>query len=490
MKKKLLNLCLFMLPFVAFGQKDSLFVKDIDGTGFGILTTISVNDDVKVMQIMKSEDKFDLLAVNNKMQILWKTTLKGFALTSAKFKNKIVAVASTDYSKLKGPNNTYTGYLIDPATGKVLIEKEVFNDQKDFRDRATFIISEKGDFFKMAVQETAMSTSIFAGTKNERVTKALTFFDFNDRLESTLIKPDVISGTFTGVTGNENGDMFTSWVKPNNTFQVVKYPAGKTDVKGIVGKEIDMALSETVDGAEYKVSMFPSLSTPNNVYFILLLNVKRKEKQLSIIKYDFTTGQYKFIQEEFTNDALKQLDKSTIFDASNKNDKPDFGYVDNFEVRFAKEQGGNIAVAFSGITLEKGSMGIWVVEGALLINVYDKDLNLKSQVGLPSGYAGAGMGFPRGFRMTDKYLYTLANEEIGGHSTTVFGKLNMVTGQWEKMDWLKKDGIGKTHASDGSSALQFPNCMILPYQEPSGIQTGPMLKVSLDLYKYPYADSE
>jgi len=372
----------------------------------------------------------------------------------------------------------------------VLIEKEILHDQNDFRDKSEFMISPKGDFFKMAVQESGVATSIFAGAKNEKVTKALTLFDFNDRLEATTTKIDLVDSQLGGVTGSNNGDVFVCWYKSNNTLQMVKYPAGKADTKGIVGKEIDLALSEDKDGTDYAFNMFPSSAEPNAVFFTLFRRVTRKDKQFTIVKYDFKTSQYKFVQEEFTNDALKELDKSTIFDASNKNGKIDLGYADGFEERFAKEKGGNIAVTFSGITLERGSMAYWVVEGSLLINVYDGNLNLKSQVALPSGYSGAGMGFPTGVRMDDKYLYALANQEIGSHMVTVFGKLNMVTGKWEKMDWLNKEGIGKTHASDGTGAMQFPNCLILPYLEPSGIQMGPTLKVTIDLYKYQYTDSK
>lgn len=118
MSKKTLIYLLLFIPVLSFAQTEVASLKEFASDVKQLTTTLRLSDKVYVTEVNTDNQHFDLTAIDDKMNILWKTTLDGYSLTLGNFKGKIIAVASTDFGSIKSKNNTYKGYLIDPATGE------------------------------------------------------------------------------------------------------------------------------------------------------------------------------------------------------------------------------------------------------------------------------------------------------------------------------------------------------------------------------------
>jgi hypothetical protein len=163
MKKNLLIALVLVLPFIAAAQDEAPIYKDFYSKSKEIPASFILNDHVNIMTANKDNDTYDMIAVSDQMQVLWTTQMKGHPVFGAKFKGKILSVASTEYSGMKSSNNTYNGYVIDPATGKVLVEKVIYDGSSAYM-AFPYISTGDGDYFKMAIRQTGMERRVHVTT--------------------------------------------------------------------------------------------------------------------------------------------------------------------------------------------------------------------------------------------------------------------------------------------------------------------------------------
>src|SRR4051812_31123802 len=105
-KTLLTYLSLLLLPLFALAQTEPQVLEDF-AKSIKAINTFAFNDNLNVMQVSVDDENFELIAVNEKMQVIWRTPLAGYGIKTDKFKNKIVALASADHSTFKGTNNTF-----------------------------------------------------------------------------------------------------------------------------------------------------------------------------------------------------------------------------------------------------------------------------------------------------------------------------------------------------------------------------------------------
>ena len=503
MKKNLLYILLLMFPLTALAQKETEVIKNFENDVENIVKTFRVNEHVNIMQVLKTNNKFDLIAINDQMQVLWKVTLKGYAFSSGKFKDKIIAIAAEDYSAANGPDNKYNGYLIDIATGKVLLQKEIFNDPDHFVDISSFLLDPKGDFFEIVVKQTGVSRNFFSVTrtdnKSAKIIKSVTIIDYNAQLEPTPYKANVQDGSLASITSNTYGDIFLGWLN-RTTLIINKYTVGQQS--GVKGSEIDLGLTDDKDETANSFKLFPSSSKRDEIYFTFM-NVILNGAQLEVGNYNFFTGHNFIVKQLISKDTLKDLTETALYEKNNKNFRPYFWAPHSLYIKFAKEDNGNIIVALSemytgqevqtmgnngmvrtgNITTQEPSFR-YVSESSTLIYGLDKNLNSKYKAVLPTGYTISGViPLTVALHMDGQYLHIIGNQTQHSKLTTMYGKLNLATGKWDTMGWLNKDKIGN-HGSFGYGACWFANCMITSFVAPANLLSK---KLDILLKKYNYS---
>ena len=150
--KKALFFLILILPGFAAAQSDNPVSDDLYTDTRGISAVIYLNNDINVMEILNNDESFDLIAVDGNMKVVWRTTLQGQVIGAGTYKNKIAVVAATQHSGLKGNNNTYKGFIIDPITGKTITEKVIYEDDNDYIEVPYALIN--NNYFKFGVRKT------------------------------------------------------------------------------------------------------------------------------------------------------------------------------------------------------------------------------------------------------------------------------------------------------------------------------------------------
>ncbi len=160
MLKNLLPYLLLFIPFLSFAQNGVGLIKDFSKDVKGFSRALQLSDKVNLVEVTTDNEHFDLIALDANMSVLWKTTLNGYSLSFGKFKDKILVIAATEYSSMNGSNNTYKGFLIDPITGKILLEKVVYNNSQGYVEKPYFFHGKDGAFFKLAVRQNNMKRKL------------------------------------------------------------------------------------------------------------------------------------------------------------------------------------------------------------------------------------------------------------------------------------------------------------------------------------------
>jgi 5-hydroxyisourate hydrolase-like protein (transthyretin family) len=473
MKKTLLQLLLLLLPFAASAQTEPALYEDFKEDVRDLSRSFPWDDHINIMQVNLDNDVFELIAITDKMNVLWKTQLKGYALSCGKFKGKILAVAATGYSKAKGPDGIYKGYLINAQTGKPELEKILYEGTGEYWAGINHFYTTDGSMFKMVVRQSAMKRAAFSliyKPNDYYKTKELTIVDFNERLEpASSFKPDITGGTVIGTTGNYEGDIFVSVFKGLRTVEITKYQADKNLLAGKLSQDIDLRTNEETKDPSEHIKTYASESDRNVVYFSVMHKNYEKDIQLAVGKLDFNKKTKLLVAEIFDKEHKKELEKSFV-KLSKDIDKPTIGYAGFMEVRYMNEENGTLLIAMSNRHIENGQYAAWNVEQAIVINGYDMALKLKFQQLMPSYYGYLRLWLPTGFHFINDKLYVIANTKDGMTTIkSIYGELDTKTGQWSKMYQLSKKKLKNASFGDGENVLWFKNNYILPYLAPHGL---------------------
>jgi hypothetical protein len=474
MYKTLTILIVALLLPVLVSAQDNNVVKDFV-EGATDLTSLQINDHLNVLQVTNDDNTFDLIGVNDQMQVVWKTSLQGHPIKVAKFKNNIVAVASTDYSKMKLTNNTFNAFLVEPLSGKLLIQKQIYTSPDTYMEYPE-VSTGDGDFLKFTVRQSAFERGMhfdmygFSTTKFIRKinqTTDLETFEFNSKLEPVSnFKPQIAGGTYIRTAWNKYGDMFITWLN-GPTVEVYRYENGKTSPTNQLN--VDVAFKEDdnlIPGNSIK--FIPDENNRAALYYGLVYYNEDKQGTLGIGKFDFSSGKKLFINEVLNKPHLKELTKSFV-PVNKKVDDPTL-LPNGLDLRYIKEVNGKLITTVSSTYMRASSVnsgGVWMIESSTLINIYDTDLNLKFETIMPGGYSYPNMMMQSSYKLVDNKLNVFCNYKSGALTMNgLYGSLDLTTGGWDKITILPKKKLNNGSYANGGGLMWFGNSYIVPYCDP------------------------
>jgi len=475
MKKYLLPCLLLLFPFVILAQDAPALYKDFYN-GIKGAHSFVWDDHINIMQVNTDNDKFDIVAVNDQMQILWKTSLEGFAFTTQKFRNKIVAVASTDHSTFKGNNNTYKAYMIDPATGKMLVEKVIYNGTDDYMEYPAVFTGE-GAYFKFCIRKSGFKRTLhvaFLGNNYEKQLNETSEYDvltMNEKLETlSTIKLPISNGTLITVCANKKADLFAAWLN-GPSIEVYQYPDGSSNPVKQLNASIEFKPDNSIIPSEY-VKLLASPSNNNILYYGITYSNQDKDVELGIGKFDFSNDKKLFVTEAFNKDHVKLLEKGFV-PVNKKINDVSLGSRKGLQLRYMAEVNGGLITTVTSQSSSAGAYGSWMTENSVLINGYDENLNTRFQQILPTNYSMPNSTLPFGYHVAKNKFYVVSNNKTGVTTlTALYGCLDLSTGKWDKMEELSKKKIGNGEYSAGGAILWFSDNYIVPYFAPKGLSQG------------------
>jgi hypothetical protein len=444
MYKTLTTLFIALLfPILVFAQDDNV-VKDFIEKATHI-TSLKINDHLNVLQVTHEDNNFDLIGVNDQMQVVWKSSLKGHPIKTAIFKGKIVTVASTEYDLTRSMNNTFNAFLTDPLNGNLLIQKQIYTSPDTYQEYPD-VSTGDGAFFKFIIRQAAAKRiyvfgflSVAAYDKLLNKTTDLEVLEFNDKLETTNdFKPQIAAGTYIKAVWNKYGDMYCAWLN-GPTVEIYQYNESKTAPSNQLN--IDVTFKEDdkfIPGNS--ILLTTDDNNRNALYYGLVYYDEDKEGTLGVGKFDFSNGKKSFITELLDKVHLKEIKKNFVV-VNKKIDDPNLNTSD-LAIRYLKVSADKVIATTSSIQEGNSSQGSWVKESSTLIYIYDVNLNLKYQQVFPAGYGYPNAILHSGYNVFNNKLNVVSNYKTGlATMNCLYGVLDLSTGNWDKMDILPKKKI-------------------------------------------------
>lgn len=470
MKKSLLWYLLLLFPLSVSAQNQTL-LKGFEKKVLEAFTVVKVNDHVNVTQVLLENYNFELVAVDEKMQVLWRTPLMGKPIGCGNFSGHLLAVASVNSSKAKDAGKSYLAYFVDEQTGKLIQQKEIYTSAAATLEVTEALFDEKGTWFKLVVRETASNRSKrFVSQATYDKTNSLAVIDINNKLDVTITKPNVPDGYYAGCAAGSAESFLLFVLQPDGTLKVSKFDSGKAEPSASITQSLDIKAETSYDLLAYKYTV--SSSDPDVAYFSLVHKNLNRDYELSVCKLDFNTNSGKIVNEVLTKDHLKSIEKN--FSTTDKKiDHPDMGAGFLFVVKHLEVYDGVVLVSF------EASFGQdhYAVENATILNAYDKDLNLKFQQVLPNiTVHGLTSAIAVDYYHSGNNLYLIAN--TGNMKFyTLYGQLDLASGKWIKLQRIEKEKIDSSDYTNDRN-LWYKDGFILIYMP---FTNGLLSKVDLSL---------
>ncbi len=403
-----------------------------------------------------------VIAIDEKMNIRWQCSIFGYPLTLGKLHGNLLAISASDVAKLTGIySNTLTASLIDPETGKVILQKTIYSGSEDITEQPLFFFSADGSFFKMAIRVSHMKRKANLNLMDKLMqqfgeTESFSLFELDEKLEKkNSINLDLEPGGFGGALCNSKGEVFIKTIPSQNTIQVARYVPGSPKAA--------KTLVQTIDARKknFNSKFLVSNSNPSVVYLATLFEDANKETAFSVCRLNFTDGTQKEQKEVFTKSSLRDLEKNYT-EINKKMDKPDLQLPDQLKLLELEELGDRVVVTMTPASLVATQNQEYREMGSLLLSSYDTDLNHKTQTIIPRFHTAPlaqGISFHREGNM----LKFITNGQGGLSNKAIYGQLDLQSGKVLKLQHIEKDKIEKANPADPNSVFWFPSGFVISY---------------------------
>ena len=464
MKKLLLQYALLLLPVFALAQSSPIFQKDFTPEIRRVIQSFKIDDHTYAMLTNIDNDNFELVAIKDNMVVLWRSKFSGYAIGAGKFKGQILAVAATGYSEKKGMfgpfvekrfvSGHYNGFLINVETGKLILQKEIYDSPAEQLQYPSFFITGDGSKFNLVIEKIDEKEAITVFGKKQNVVNSLTIVGANEKLEGPTVSNITPGGSFIALTYNNNADLFVFDVEPDNkTLKVSKYEAGKSQSSGSILQDIDLRSKPEID---YSGTFVANSPTDNNVVYCALTHSNpNNDHELTVGKFNFNKHSGQIVNEVYDKKYVRTIEHNFVpFDK--KLDKPIIGFDNEYlNVRYIEEYNGTLLVTLSEWSSDRLSAGTFPIgDLSIVINGYDLNLKQKLQQVFPIHY---GFYFPFfvAYHTDNNSLYVVANTATRG-LVPLYGQLDLNTGNWFKMEKLDSHPLKSIQSFDYQQFVDNP----------------------------------
>lgn len=505
------NLRPVLLPALAFvtlfanAQKELKTVPDVKlRVGNNLFTCKSggaiVNFENGTTVALVSDRKYKkhaVVSVTPDYRFKWTTAITGDPFCIARLGDNVIVVAATDRSYFKSYNNQYNAFLIDPASGKVLMQKEIYNGSKEFMEFPRFYTSESGKFFKFSVRRTAVKRKVHVGLpglgalvtlktleKQANTVQRFAIVTIDKNFDMKTVEPAFPEGTYINSVSNADGDVFVFTMNNKSSFQVSRYPEGQTQAVSSINQPLGGELKRMLDPETGESQLFPVCDdkNPSAVYWGMMVDAG-KGTTLLVSRINFADGSSSLASETFTQDKLRGLKKQ--FKANNEDvGRLDLGVSENMVLHSLRVFEDRVFV----ITAAQIGSGSFFNFSSEIVSSFSKDLKLNYQLVIPNRFYVKSPGTPYAeaeLNRTGDVVRFIANADKGIAAVrSIYGEFNAETGQMLKLTVIPR---GKKVSNDafvnGKAIMWTDKSYTVSFCEPKG-WTGSKEDVTVKQYAY------
>lgn len=450
MSKNLVKLILLLLPFSTLAQRPVTEYKDFVKKSDGVAGSFKLNEHVWVIQTQLDKSKFELAAIDDKMQVVWRTEVQGYAISAGLFRGHILAIAASKYFKYTAASTgPYTAFLIDEKSGKLLSQKP-FLDKSASTEFANAYFNQDSSGFTFLVGRSDQKSSPMALRKIIPI-KGLSVTRLDNNLTPTTSELKIPGEDFLNVACNNAGDIFLFTHADDRSVKCTRYDALKLEPQ----QSIVWQVSESGVPCFFCIDDLAVASTAdsNVAYFSLTYLNGNRDRELAVSKFDFSSHSVTDAGEVFTRSHLKEI-KNAYEPFDRGLDKPDFG-PGVATLKHMAWWNNTLVVVTCIRDRDNGS------DRAMVINGYDAGLKTKFQQIMPS--SSLGDISPMSVRGEKNTMYILTNTSAGGNKfNCLYGLLDLSTGKWTALRKLPKVNIDKSDHLD-NDVMWFADGFIVPY---------------------------
>jgi hypothetical protein len=435
-KKSLFGL-LLIFPFAVSAQTNQTLLKDFEKKVDFLTGTCRVNDHLNIAQIAIDPENSELVAIDNKMQVLWRATFKGSLGGVGVFKDHILALGANHSDKSKAAIE-YTAYMLDEQSGKVTLQKVYYTNSDPTEIQNTPVFAKDGSWLKILIRETgAKKRGGFVDMDKFNETHGLSVLSVNDDLTVANSNPHLADGQYAGFAVTAADSYCIFYLQPDGMLRASEYKSSQNTPPVSIVQSLDMRTGSSSEQITFNCT---ASATENNVaYFSIIHRNPQKDYELSICKLDFKQGQAKLVNQPLLNDHLKSIEKAFVR-PDKKLDNPNVGHADFLVLKTIADYDGTLIITY-GADFFKGN---YHIQNSSVIDGYDKDLKLKYEQVMPNEttYGPTGNLSASIYREGDK-MYMITNY---GDMTyyTIYGQMDLNTGKWLKLQRLEKEKLSKS----------------------------------------------
>ena len=468
MKKLILPYILLLMPVFAVAQGQSFLLKDAFKKVDGVASAFRFNDHLGIMQVKLNETSFELIALDDKMSVLWRASFKGTGVACGKFKGNILAISDWSYNMGKGNINPWYASLIDPATGKLILQNQIFAQKaKHYEDLSAFFSSDGSDV-KLIVRQAETNLGWLGAYKNK--TEDFTIISLNEKLQPAYLKPKIPDENFVSLAVNNAGDLFVMTTRDGNSLELRRYAQGSTEPSAPIVQACDQLDKPDLVAATNAIT--PSETDRNIVYLSIAHNNPKNVREIITAKFNFATQQSQAVTGVFTGKQKRALEKAYVpvnnaFPAVNLGAQKQQLQVKYFEAHDGKV----ISVAAESFSTTVDVQTTYYEHG-LIITCYDSDLKQLFQQVMLVGYTEA-VPLTTGYSFGKNDLKVVSNKDFG----SAYGQLDLSTGKWLKLVSLNTGG-----ADTDQHIIWFGDHFIVPYLHRRGFGTRYNIDLGLNGY--------
>lgn len=470
--KALLVLFFSFLTIQLFSQTQQAIMKDPAWTvlagydsKYGTSLSLPGNNTAMVVNIPNAD--FAVLNINDKLIEQWVSPLKGYPLAIGKYKEDILVIAASDKSFFKTFGGSYKAYLLDKITGKILMEKVIYEGNNDFIEQPDFFFGSDGSYFRMSVRLTAMKRKVYifgvsTSDKAYRETQGLKIINFDKQFNQiqkiTPVFPD--GEAWTSSNGLDGGVFIAAVSRSSGVINAATYTSSDAQPLKTISIPLDLKKGSTVQSISSTAGAKPFIN-----YLAVIYTDQNKETALLTIKINFASGTFESAKEAFDSQHVKMLNKS--FQAvNNKFDNLQFSKIEFLAIKHIEEFGEHLLVSVSPVFTAGGYASSGRFDGSVLMNVYDPHLKQIYHQFIPRTYMSfIGEGSNMAYSLSSNTLRIIANMKTGPLSSvsSLYAEMDFNTGQMLKMSEIPGNDIKSGFYVNTESVSWLSGSYILPY---------------------------
>jgi len=434
----------------------------------GIASSFKFNDHLGIMQVKLNDTSFELIALNDKMSVLWRAHFTGTGVACGKFKGNILAISAWAQEQGKGIISPCYAVLIDPTTGKLILQNQIFAQKAEHYQDLDVFFSPDGSDVKIVVRRADINFGWLGAYKNK--TEDMTVISLNEKLDPTYLKPKIPDENFVSLAVNNAGDLFLMTTRDEKSLELRRYEQGGTEPsEPIVQACANLDKNDLFTAVN---AIAPSETDRNILYLSIAHTNQDGDREIITAKFNFASQQSQAVTEVFTGKQKRELEKSYA-PVNNAFPSVNLGaQKQQLMVKyFAAHDGKIISVSAESFSTTADAQTTYYEHG-LIITCYDSELKQLFQQVMPVGYVEA-TPLTTGYCFGKNDLKVVSNKETG----SAYGEVDLSTGKWLKLTSLNTGG-----ADTDQHIIWFGDDFIVPYLHRRGFGTRYNIDLALDSY--------